>query len=93
MTAGSPSSSSRATPGRYDQAEWAVFHAPLRPGLEISGMSRICQSLTGRFEILEFRYDYATGAVRRFRANFEQHCDGNAPALLGTIRFDATASP
>ncbi|HET7079255.1 MAG TPA: hypothetical protein VFM49_17615, partial [Chloroflexia bacterium] len=88
-----PPQGRQLTPGRYDQAEWAVFHAPLRPGLEISGMSRICQSLTGRFEILEFRYDYATGAVRRFRANFEQHCDGNAPALLGTIRFDATASP
>ena len=79
--------------GLYDRAEHATSHGPLRPGLEIRGMARNCERVTGRFEILEFSYSYATGTVRRFRANFEQHCEGNAPALLGTIHFDASATP
>src|SRR5262249_36976971 len=44
---------------------------------------------TGRFVVLEASFD-AGGNVLSFAADFEQHCEGDAPALYGAIRFQST---
>jgi hypothetical protein len=60
--------------------------------LDISGESRGCNTLTGRFEVLEAVYG-ASGEVERFAATFEQHCEGGGPALLGSVLFNSTLPP
>ena len=79
--------------GRYDRAQGGSIQSPVRPMLEILGNSSACGPVTGRFEILEFAYDLASGDVHRFAANFEHHCEGSAPALLGSVHFVAGSSP
>jgi hypothetical protein len=44
--------------------------------------------LTGQFTIREITFDPA-GAVTALFATYEQHCEGAAPALRGTIRYFA----
>ena len=88
-----PPEGSQLGPGLYDRAERAPFHSPLRPGLEIEGEGSGCNTLTGRFQVLEFAYDYASGEVQHFAANFEQHCEGGSAALLGEVRYQSTIGP
>ena len=59
-------------------------------GLDISGMSRGCNTLTGRFVVLEV--EYAGEDVTRFAADFEQHCENQDAALFGAIRYNSTIS-
>ena len=75
--------------GRYDAATRDAFRSPLKPGLDISGASRGCNTLWGRFFVHEYAVD-SSGQVQRFAADFEQHCDDQTPALLGSIRFNST---
>jgi hypothetical protein len=58
-------------------------------GLDISGDGNRCKTVTGNFEILElvFSVTNESSTVEAFSANFEQHCNGEAPALRGYIRF------
>jgi hypothetical protein len=80
-------------PGAYLNATRFPFQASTAPGLSVSGDGRGCNTLTGRFTVLEVVYG-AGDAITSFAATFEQHCEGFAPALFGTIRvnaFDATA--
>jgi len=79
-------------PGVYENATRWPFHSPTGPGLDISGEGRGCNTLVGRFEVLEAVYD-ATGEVERFAATFEQHCEGGVPALLGSVLFNSTLPP
>ena len=58
------------------------------PGLAVSEEYRTCDTLTGRFIVLEAEYD-GTGKVVRFAADFEQHCFGVAPALFGSVRYNS----
>jgi len=44
--------------------------------------------LTGRFDVLEIVRD-ASGAVTQLAVNWEQHCNGIVPALLGQIRYNS----
>ena len=74
-------------PGAYEDAARFPFQDPDQPGLDVSGNGRGCSSLTGRFEILE--NVVTNGVVQRFAADFEQHCDGAAPALFGYVRFNS----
>lgn len=80
------------TPGTYELATRFPFHATSDPGLSVSGTGRGCNMLTGRFTVLEVVYG-AGSAVTSFAANFEQHCEGMAPALFGSVRFNAAARP
>lgn len=80
----------RATlvPGEYEKATRWPFQAPAEPGLSVYGNGRGCNQLTGRFKVLEAAYGPG-GEVIRFSAEFEQHCEGGAPALFGKVRFNA----
>ena len=79
-------------PGVYENATRWPFHSPTGPGLDISGEGRGCNTLTGRFEVLEAVYG-TTGEVERFAATFEQHCEGGVPALLGSVLYNSTVPP
>ena len=79
------------TTGTYDNATRWPFQSPVSPGLSVSGMGRGCNTLTGRFVVREAVYDGA-GRVQAFAADFEQHCEGGAAALLGSIRVNSSVS-
>jgi hypothetical protein len=74
--------------GTYTGAQRAPFREPGHPGLDVGGDGRGCNTLTGSFTITELVTD-PTGAVKALAATFEQHCEGAAPALRGTIHFYA----
>jgi Calx-beta domain-containing protein len=76
------------TKGLYLNAQRFPFQAPGLPGLDISGAGRGCNTLTGNFDVLQATYDIA-GNVKTFGADFEQHCEGMAPALFGSIRVNS----
>jgi hypothetical protein len=74
--------------GSYDGAARSPFRGPGQPGLEVTGDGRGCNTLTGRFTVLELVLGGA-GEVVSFRASFEQHCEGATPALRGEVRYNA----
>jgi hypothetical protein len=76
-------------PGTYDNATRWPFQSPTSPGLSVSGMGRGCNTVTGNFVVREALYG-ATGQVDAFAADFEQHCEGGATALLGSIRVNSS---
>lgn len=71
-------------PGVYEGATRYPFNDGAEPGLSLSGDGRGCNTLTGRFEVLEAVYG-PFGYVERFRATFEQHCEGGATAAWGEV--------
>lgn len=78
-------------PGIYEGATRWPFQSPLVPGLDVSGNSRGCNTLTGRFTVLEADYG-PSGEVVRFAADYEQHCDGHEPALFGSVRINSSVT-
>lgn len=74
--------------GAYEGATRYPFNSATEPGLSVSGNGRGCNTLTGRFEILEIRFD-SQGGIEHFAADFEQHCEGGTPALFGIVRVNA----
>lgn len=74
--------------GTYNGAVRAPFRGPGQPGLDVFGDGRGCNTLTGRFTVLELVLGGA-GEVVSFRASFEQHCEGATPALRGEVRYNA----
>lgn len=72
----------------YENATRYPFQSPTLPGLDVSGDGRGCNTLTGRFDILEI--SYASGQISSFAADFEQHCEGGTPALFGSVRYNAS---
>lgn len=79
-------------PGPYELATRFPFQSPVSPGLSATGDGRGCNTLIGRFDVLEVEYD-TNGDVLRLAVDFEQHCEGAAPALFGFIRFNSTGGP
>jgi hypothetical protein len=69
----------------------AATRYPFTPlnGLSFSGSGRGCNNLTGRFVVYEFEV-HTDGAIARFAADFEQHCEDGTPGLFGAIRFNST---
>ncbi len=69
-----------------------LFSDPGRPGLEVTGGSRGCSYVEGRFQVLEavFADD---GSVAHLAIDFEQHCEGAGPALFGAVRINSLQSP
>jgi hypothetical protein len=78
--------------GSYEGAARYPFQSSTQPGLDVGGSGRGCNTLTGRFDVLELEID-AAGVVRHFAADFEQHCEGGTPALFGVVRFNAETAP
>jgi len=81
------------TPGVYTGALRYPFNSSSN-GLSVSGDGRGCNQLTGTFDVKEIAYGPgapgSAGSVLAFRATFEQHCEGFAPAARGEIRYNAT---
>lgn len=75
--------------GTYENATRYPFQLPNGNGLSVSGSGGGCNRLFGRFEIHEIEFD-GNGALLRFAADFEQHCEGMTPALFGAIRYNST---
>ncbi len=76
------------TPGAYENAQRFPFQPAGTPGLSVDGAGRGCNTLTGRFDVLEASYA-TNGDVTNFGADFEQHCEGGTPALFGSIRVNS----
>jgi len=74
--------------GSYDNARRYPFQPEGTPGLNLDGAGRGCNTLTGNFEVLQARYN-TSNVLHSFSANFEQHCEGGAPALFGWLRYRA----
>jgi hypothetical protein len=73
--------------GAYEAASRWTFQGA-QPGLSIIGNYRGCNEVTGRFVITALTLG-PTNSVDRFEAAFEQHCEGGAPAFIGTISIAA----
>jgi hypothetical protein len=79
-------------PGTYTGLTRYPFHDPAKGGLSWYGEGRGCNTLTGSMKIDSIRY--MIGGVAMLDMSFEQHCEGAAAALRGTIHYradDATA--
>lgn len=76
----------RLAVGTYANATRYPFQEPTSPGLDVSGVGRGCNTLTGSFTVNEITYG-PEGAVESFDADFEQHCEGVEPALRGHVRI------
>ena len=77
--------------GTYASAQRFVRNGSSRPGLFADTQQRTverCPSITGSFVVKELARA-ADGTVLRFAADFEQHCNGEAPALFGGVRFNS----
>ena len=79
-------SSARLTAGEYLNAQRYPFQPAGIPGLSVYGAGRGCDILTGNFDVLKAVYNKSTGALQSFAADFEQHCEGQTPALFGWVR-------
>jgi hypothetical protein len=74
--------------GSYPNAKRFLVTDGSAPGMAVAGpSSRNCFHVTGGFEVLEFAADPFNGLIQRLAINFEQHCNGAAPALFGAIRI------
>jgi hypothetical protein len=74
-------------PGTYLGATRWPFQNATEPGLDVSGDGRGCNTLTGSFVIKLVSYGSGT-TINAFWATFEQHCEGDVPALRGEIRYN-----
>jgi hypothetical protein len=80
------------TTGTYSGAVRAVSQGPDQPGLDVGGMGRGCNTLTGNFTVLDAAFgpfDY----VQSFHATFEQHCEGNEAAIHGEVAVSNPPPP
>ncbi|CAL9518478.1 hypothetical protein [Streptomyces sp. enrichment culture] len=76
-------------PGVYRDAERASSRTGRAPGLDVSGQSRGCNTIHGRFTIHQIEAD-ASGAVTVLDATYTQRCDtADAPALTGVVKYRA----
>ena len=78
-------SQGQKTVSSHEMAERFPFEANGRPGLDVSGDGRGCNTLTGRFRITEA----TIGPTVSFTAAFEQHCEGGTAALRGCVHYQA----
>ncbi len=74
--------------GVYEGATRYPFNSATEPGLSVSGNGRGCNTLTGRFEILEINRR-ADGSIQNFAADFQQNCEGGSAALFGIVRVNS----
>lgn len=74
--------------GSYVGAQRASFRTSGRPGIDVSGDGRGCNEVTGRFTVLD-----APSDLSRLWITFEQHCEGQPPALFGEVRINEPADP
>lgn len=86
---------SELVPGTYENATRYPFQDASVPGLSFYGDGRGCNTLTGKFQVLDAVYS-PDNYVERFHAKFEQHCEGGTAALFGEVQIvnaPPTATP
>ena len=71
----------------YDDAQRVDYAAPGHPGMDVSGNGVWCNTLTGRFQVVELEVTGGT-TLTRFTATFEQHCGVPDVALRGCVHFE-----
>jgi hypothetical protein len=76
-------------PSIYGYATRFPFQSTTDAGLSVTGEGRGCNESVGRFVVREAVYA-SDGTPLRFAADFEQHCEGSAAALQGSIRYNST---
>lgn len=86
-------------PGLYENVEWSPYRFVSEPYLRVEGTLRADEEgpdqgfgggvLTGSFEVLEAAYGL-DGRIERFAAVFEQDATASAPAISGSLFFNAT---
>jgi hypothetical protein len=85
-------SSQPLTTGVYDGATRYPFNGAGEPGLDVSGNGRGCNMLTGSFVVTEVVLG-PSNYLERFRAAFEQHCEGFEAAIRGEIAIVNPPAP
>jgi hypothetical protein len=75
--------------GVYEGATRFGF-ATTTPGLGVTGESRTCNTVTGRFIVDELTRD-GSDTLLSYSARFEIHCDGGIVAAFGAVSYHATA--
>lgn len=89
-----PSSQAQVAPGTYSGLKRYPFHDAAIGGLSWSGEGRGCNQLSGGFTVESVTY--VAGLLATLDLHFEQHCEGDVPALRGQIHWninDTTAPP
>lgn len=77
--------------GEYEGAQRTAFRSPTRPGIDVSGDGRGCNTDTGRFLVTDFALN-TDGTIARLAIDFEQHCEGAPPALYGSFRYNSAVT-
>ncbi len=77
--------------GEYEGAQRTAFRSPTRPGVDVSGDGRGCNTDAGRFLVTDFALN-TDGTVARLAIDFEQHCEGAVPALYGSLRYNSAVA-
>ncbi|MGD8572720.1 MAG: hypothetical protein PVH98_09670, partial [Gammaproteobacteria bacterium] len=71
----------------YLNATRYPFQDPQMPGMDVYGAGRGCSTLTGNFEVLELTKNNVDD-IESLAVDFEQHCEGQDPALFGQVRYN-----
>lgn len=82
-----PARGTAFTARNYPNAQRFPFQDAGHPGLDVSGDGRGCNMLTGKFKVYEAQFD-ADNTPTKLAIDFEQHCEGTAPALTGKLRLN-----
>jgi len=85
-----PISGHKLVRGEYEGAQ-SFGNTLTNPVIDISGDSRSCDPVTGRFLVSDIAFN-TDGSVARLAIDFEQHCPGATAALYGTVRYNSTVS-
>ena len=79
-------------PGTYSDAVRVVSQGSGQPGLDVWGMGRGCNALSGSFTVSDAVFG-PYGYVQSFHATFEQHCEGHVAALRGEVSVSNPPPP
>lgn len=79
-------------PGFYDKAMTATFEPLGHPGLDLIVDNYLCNTLTGKFTVLQAVFDYSSENAQliSFAAQFEQLCDGAPYPATGIVYYNYT---
>ena len=83
-----PGSGQILAPGTYPNATRYPFNGSGN-GLSVYGDGRGCNTLTGSFTVKEVVFSAVDNSLQHLKATFVQHCEGAAPALTGTLKYES----
>jgi len=86
-----PASGLTLSRGEYEGAQRFAFHAPPKPGMDVFGDGRGCNTITGRFLVSYISFA-SNGSIQSLALDFEQHCEGAVPALFGSVRYNSSVT-